>query len=83
MKTKIKLEWSMFIHGKGFSKYEEGEYEARDTPRSYIVTYGSGNVRKILSKFSRFGKPRTVWRESYRGEADILHIIKFTLLPNP
>lgn len=78
---KIKLEWSINDREKPyFQKYDEGEYEAQDKPRSYIVRYGSGNVRKILKKFTRLGKPRTVWRESYRGEANILHVIKFSLI---
>ena len=58
--------------------------EPRECPRSYIITFGQGDVRKILPKFYTLGihhgKPRTKWFEFY-GHHDERKKIEFELIP--
>jgi len=84
----IQVEWHIFNYGRRendpvFVLENTVIEKARICPRSYIVNYGDGRVRKVLKRFRRHHEtPRSSWREYYgTHERCSRTLLIFKLLP--
>lgn len=82
--VKIKAVWHTFGYDNdkkdfAFMPIDEAILDGKDCPRSYVIHYGQGNVRKVLKKFNRIGNPTTRWTLYYGYTSR--NKITFTIIP--
>lgn len=84
------FEWNYYRVDKDNGPYwlSEGapiDLETHETPKTYVVRYGQGKIKKVLKKFYRHSDKRhTEWRECF-GSHDRMSVAKiiFTIAPEP